>query len=79
MARTRHGRRFRGAPVLAGTIAAGNDAGPHVVRVVDRVLNPRFRHPLLGVFLGNDGFQFVGLNLDGAVILANVSPLQVEI
>ena len=73
------GRRFRGAPVLAGTIAAGNDASSHVLRVVDRVLNPRFRHPLLGVFLGNDGFQFVGLNLDGAVILANVSPLQVEI
>ena len=28
-------------------------------------------HPLLGVLLGNDGFEFVGLDLDGAVVLGH--------
>src|SRR5206468_4476559 len=32
-------------------------------------------HPLLGVLLGNDGFELVGLDLDGAVVLGHARPV----
>ena len=31
-------------------------------------------HPLLGVLLGDDGFEFAGLDLDGVVVLGNARP-----
>jgi len=32
---------------------------------------------LLGIFLGNDGFQLVGFDLDGAVVFGHFDPIGV--
>lgn len=34
-------------------------------------------HPVLGVLLGNDGFEFVGLDLDSAIVLVHACPFGV--